>query len=127
MRKSVNRDDPHACRQHQGLESSALVEEGHQTPEEADKMARDTSRARVRARVEEIVEKEPKLAYLRQHEPDRFDEVAEIDHRLIKHPEHQLLPISERIALALKMYEAEKGVIVLPEHPPAKGAPEPRG
>lgn len=73
--------------------------------------------------VESAIASVPKLAHLREHDPDAFNEVASIDGYLRARPEWADKPMSERFIAAVRMHEAQTGAAIqLPTAAPAAPA-----
>lgn len=69
--------------------------------------------------IEDAIEANPKLLHARTHDPDQFNGIAEVDAYLRTQARFKDLPLDERFAKAVAMYEAANGVIELPNAKPA--------
>lgn len=99
------------------VSAEAKANEVAQRQEQSEAERLEQARAEVRSRVEEAVDSNPKLVYLRETAPERYNEIAALDRMLAGSKFHQNLPIAERISKAVAMYEADRGAIQLPAQP----------
>lgn len=68
----------------------------------------------VRSAVDEAIDNVPKLAYVRAHDVEKWNAIAEIDIAVRETPQFKALSLGDRFAKVVAMYEAAHGRIELP-------------
>jgi hypothetical protein len=99
--------------------AEARIAEMRQRAEEQAQERLEDARLSAQSQVEAAIANQPKLVFMREHPEfhERFNQVVAMDRYLLASPIHQNLSISDRIAKALALHEADKGVIQLPGQP----------
>ena len=99
------------------VKAEAKAEAANQRQEQSEAERLEQARAEVRTRINQTVDNNPKLVYLRETNTDAYNQIADLDRMLANSKFHQHLPLADRIGKAVSMYEEQRGVIKLPGQP----------
>lgn len=112
----IEEESPELAKIFRGLKAQISTLQGQieQNARAAEEARHEVPRAKAREALQEAIDNNPKLVYLRAEDVGRYNRIAEIDQWLVGQAEFKGLPPAERLNKAIQTYEALNGVIQVP-------------
>lgn len=98
------------------VELQASATKSLETAERSQRELQDERNRRATEQVNEAIGNNPKLVYARAEKPEVFNAIVEVDDWVRQQPAFNGLPLGERFAKSVAMYEAAHGQINVPGH-----------